>query len=365
MTESVMDGSLSIDCFHGRRYDSSMQYDDLSTKLSVASFIANGNGRSVSEIASHFGISVRTAYRVLDRLQSEGYPLTNDVLMRGKEKLWTMLHHDEDEYGNPLPSSDFTPEDEIFLHYILTEARNLESVVPAFSGTRTKLVNLLGRKGVAYPSIDYPSYMRRKLFPIENIRSIGKGTEKKLKENISVILRAINDRRKCCMSYKVPNYGMTEPVISPVFCFFYDGGMYLQAIMDDGRLRTYAIERICSITIIAASTAVLPDFDPHLLLTDPFGPFIGSRRIDAEIWIAPRQVQYVKERIWPESVRIEDRDDGSAIFHAVTYSEHGLTDWILSQTSSAKILSPIWLRDKIAMELKAMCALYCRFDSDL
>ena len=358
MTETVNRCLFSIDCFWLRSYDADMQYDNLSTKLSVAAFIANGNGRSVNEIASHFGISTRTAYRLLDRLQMEGYPLTNEELSRGREKLWTMLSHDEDGYGNPLPSSDFTPEDEVFIHYVLTEAKALEAAVPAFSRTRTKLVNLLSSKGLSYPSIDYPDYMKRKLFPIENIKSIGKGASKKVRENISIILSAIQDGKKCNMAYNVPNYKTTHPVVSPVFCFFYDGGMYLQAIMDDGTLRTYAIERISDISIIDDSQAVRPDFDPHLLLTDPFGPFIGKEKIEAEVWIAPEQVQYVKERIWPDSVTIEDQEDGSALFSVTTYGKHELINWILSQTSSVKVLKPLWLQDKIKAELQAMCGLY-------
>ena len=81
-----------------------MQYDNIATKLSVATYIANGNGRSVYDIAEHFGTSTRTVYRILDRLQEEGYPLTNEVMRNGKEKLWTMLRWDKDEFGSPLPS---------------------------------------------------------------------------------------------------------------------------------------------------------------------------------------------------------------------------------------------------------------------
>lgn len=336
-----------------------MQYDSIATKLGVATYIANGNGKSVYDIADHFGISVRTAYRILDRLQEEGYPLTNEVMRNGKEKLWTMLREERDEFGTPLPSSDFTDEEKLLLHYMLTELKNAESILPAFHSTRTKLSNLLSQKAISFPSIDYPGSVQRKLYPIENIASIAKDSSKETRKHVSIILRATRQKTKCIMEYQVPNKEATLTAeISPVFSFFYDGGMYLQALLDDGSLRTYAIERIREISIIRNSQALSPDFDPKVLLSDPFGPFIGRVRIDAEVRIAPEQVAYVKERKWPDGITIEDNKDGSATFRVTTYGEHEFTNWLLSQKASAELIEPVWLRDKIAATINDMNALY-------
>ena len=110
-----------------------MPVDNIATMLSVATYIANGNGKSVYDIADHFGISIRTVYRILDRLQEEGYPLTNEERRNGKEKLWTMLHITEtDEYGTALPSSEFSDEEKILLHYMLSELKKDENMLPSF-----------------------------------------------------------------------------------------------------------------------------------------------------------------------------------------------------------------------------------------
>ena len=147
-----------------------MQYDNIATKLSVATYIANGNGRSVYDIAEHFGTSTRTVYRILDRLQEEGYPLTNEVMRNGKEKLWTMLRWDKDEFGTPIPSSEFTDEERILIYYILGKMKKSEEILPAFSSVRTKLSNMLSQKAVSFPSIDYPE---RLFHQAVNIRSVG------------------------------------------------------------------------------------------------------------------------------------------------------------------------------------------------
>ena len=155
-----------------------MQYDNIATKLSVANYIANGNGRSVYDIAEHFGISTRTVYRILARLQDEGCLLTNEVMRNGKEKLWTMFRWDKDEFGMPIPSSEFTDEERIILYYILGEMKKNEEIIPAFSSVRTKLSNMLSQKAISFPSIDYPERLRNYVYPIEITRYIAKDSSK-------------------------------------------------------------------------------------------------------------------------------------------------------------------------------------------
>lgn len=177
---------------------------------------------------------------------------------------------------------------------------------------------------------------------------------------IKEILKAIGGKKRICITYHVPNKtnALEEDDLTPVFSFFFDGGMYLQALREDGSLRTYAIERIEDISIVEDSTALIADFNPRVLLTDPFGPFIGTQRIDAKVWIAPAQVQYVKERSWPDSVRIRDEEDGSDIFETTTYGEREFIDWIFSMRANARLLEPEWLKDRISSTLDEMASLY-------
>ena len=337
-----------------------MPADDIATKLSVATYIANGNGRSIYDIAEHFGISERTVYRILDRFQEEGYPLTNEERRNGREKLWTMLHIVQtDEYGTALPASEFTDEEKILIHYMLSELKKDEDILPSFRSVRMKISNMLSQKAVAFPSIDYPESTKRKLYPIENINEVAKNSPKEVKKHVSRILLSIRRKVRCNMVYHVPNKESSLIAeISPIFVFFFDGGMYLQALIDDGNLRTYAIERIENIEEVKGSCALLPDFDPKILLADPFGPFIGKDRIDAEVLIAPAQVHYIKERKWPSSVSITDNEDGSAVFRVTTYGEHEFTNWLLSQKASAVLIKPEWLREKLKAMVNDIAACY-------
>ena len=271
-----------------------MSSDNLPSKLAIATYIGTGNGRSICDIAEHFGISIRTAYRFLDRLQAEGYALTNEERRgyaltneerrNGKEKLWTMLDLHSDKYGNVLPSSEFSTEERILLHYIMAELKKNEDILPSFKSVRNKLSSLLSQKSVAFPSLDYPKSISRKLFPIENISSISKIASKETQHIVKQILKAINGQNRISMTYHVPNKPavLEAENLSPVFAFFFDGGMYLQALLDDGALRTYAIERIETVNVLKDSIALKPDFDPYGLLTDPFGPFIGREKIEAK-----------------------------------------------------------------------------------
>lgn len=337
-----------------------MASDNLATKISIATYIGNGNGRSVNDIAEHFGISVRTVYRYLDRLQEEGYPLTNEERGNGREKLWTMLEVHSDRYGNALPSASFSQEERILLYYVMAELKKSEDMLPSFKSVRNKLASMLSQKSVAFPSLDYAQNITRKLFPIESISSISKLASKETQLVVRHLLKAISEQSRVFMKYHVPNKTGALEVkdISPVFAFFYDGGMYLQALLEDGALRTYAIERIENVSLIKGSIAVKPDFDPHILLTDPFGPFIGKEKIEAEVRISKEQVQYVKEKNWPSSVSISDNPDGSATFCVTTYGEHEFIRWLLSQKSSVVLLKPEWLRNKLKATIDEMAVLY-------
>ena len=132
-----------------------------------------------------------------------------------------------------------------------------------------KLSNMLSQKTVAFPSIDYPDNINRKLYPIENINEIAKNASKGIRKNVSIILKAINNKERCSMIYHVPNKEASlTAVISPIFLFFFDGGIYLQSLIEDGNLRTYAVERIEEIKENKDSKALSPSFNPRMLLTD-------------------------------------------------------------------------------------------------
>ena len=337
-----------------------MASDNLPSKLAIATYIGTGNGRSIYDIAEHFGISIRTAYRFLDRLQKEGYALTNEERRNGKEKLWTMLDLHSDKYGNALPSSEFSQEERIILHYMMVELKRNEDILPSFKSVRNKLASMLSQKSVAFPSLDYPKSISRKLFPIENISSISKIATKETQGIVKEILKAIKGQNRISMTYHVPNkpVALEAENLSPVFAFFFDGGMYLQALLEDGALRTYAIERIETVSVLKDSIALRPDFDPYSLLTDPFGPFIGRKKIEAKVWIEPAQMKYVKERNWPDSVIIRDNEDGSAIFEVTTYGDWEFVNWILSMRAQAELLEPEWLRNKVSDILDQTASLY-------
>ena len=279
-----------------------------------------------------------------------------------------MLDLHSDKYGNALPSSEFSQEERIILHYMLAELKKNEEVLPAFKSVRNKLASMLSQKSVAFPSLDYPKSISRKLFPIENISSISKIASKETQHIVKQMLKAINGQNRISMTYHLPNKpaALEAENLSPVFAFFFDGGMYLQALLEDGALRTYAIERIETVNVLKDSIALKPDFDPYGLLTDPFGPFIGREKIEAKVWIAieakvwiaPAQVEYVKERKWPDDVMIRDNEDGSAIFEVTTYGEWEFVNWILSMRAQAELLEPEWLRTKVSAILDQTANLY-------
>ena len=335
-----------------------MASDDLATKLGIATYIGNGNGRSIYDIAEHFGISVRTAYRFLDRLQAEGYPLTNEERRNGKEKLWTMLDLNRDKYGNVLPASEFSQEEGILLHYIMAELKKNEDVLPSFKSVRSKLSAMLSQKSVAFPSLDYPKSISRKLFPIENISSIIKIASKETQHSVKKILKAINEQNRISMTYHVPNKTSIHEVnnISPVFAFFFDGGMYLNTLQA-WNTRTLQDETLKKSWLIgelpASDCSDARDFWEHLLTGHALKPELIAKSGMPILAADDPRIQYIREEsaIFEEVDNLELAEDGELAASPVVVPDTGVTspsgtlvNWLKSIP-----LPELWPQEDIAL----------------
>ncbi|WP_029452494.1 helix-turn-helix transcriptional regulator [Clostridium algidicarnis] len=79
---------------------------------------------------------------------------------------------------------------------------------------------------------------------------------------------------------------------------------------------------------------------------------------DFEILFCGISVNNIRERRWCENQQIIEKCEGSIIFKGTTSSNIEFTKWILSFGSEAKIIKPLWLKEKIKEELKKAIELY-------
>ena len=70
-----------------------------------------------------------------------------------------------------------------------------------------------------------------------------------------------------------------------------------------------------------------------------FGVFQGEP-VNIKIWFSPDVAGYIKEKIWHESQKIEQQNDGSIIFEAEVAGTEEIKFWIMSWGASALVLEP-------------------------
>lgn len=91
----------------------------------------------------------------------------------------------------------------------------------------------------------------------------------------------------------------------------------------------------------------------------PVGRSLGEGEpVKVKVWFAPDVSGYIKEKIWHESQRIEEEDDGSVIFEAEVAGTDEIKFWIMSWGSHALVLEPESLREQIGAEAKETAERY-------
>jgi predicted DNA-binding transcriptional regulator YafY len=88
-----------------------------------------------------------------------------------------------------------------------------------------------------------------------------------------------------------------------------------------------------------------------------FGVFHG-KPTPVRIWFASDIADYIREKVWHSSQRIESQNDGSVIFELEVAGTEEIKSWVLKWGAKARVLAPDTLREEIRQEIEAMLANY-------
>ena len=100
-----------------------------------------------------------------------------------------------------------------------------------------------------------------------------------------------------------------------------------------------------------------PNVDIEKALSDPFGIVREDEEFETVVKLNYWQGTYEKEKLWPESVKIE-REDDHWLFKVRTCGAYWLKRWVISLGKDAELLEPEWLRDEIREEIEGMDIIY-------
>jgi predicted DNA-binding transcriptional regulator YafY len=189
--------------------------------------------------------------------------------------------------------------------------------------------------------------------------------ERRMRDIVPRILEASLQRLRCTMTYhSFSSRRVKEYEIEPYRLTYAQGGLYLIAFVPAyAQMRTFAVERIRAFEVQQRH------FDgKRKLPSRPFPHSLGvhtgePQRIEIEF---DRGVaEYVKEREWHQSQRIEERPDGSILMTLDVTDDPPLRSWILSFGPLARVVRPGALAEEILEELEEARERYApRMDFD-
>ena len=193
-------------------------------------------------------------------------------------------------------------------------------------------------------------------YQIYNVNATEKIIREEAKEAVGVILKAIQQNKCLCFTYdNAGNSKLARRDVMPLYMFVYDGGLYLNAQkLEDGELRTFAVERIQDVPKITSPRKRPTPLPYDGRLEDPFGPFCEHKGFTFSVTFDSWQGWYNMQRRWPDSIKVKRNPDGTCTLTARTRGLHVVKKWIMGQAKNVKKIEPKWLRDKILEEIDAM-----------
>jgi predicted DNA-binding transcriptional regulator YafY len=304
------------------------------------------HGASIDALARDLGVTTRTIRRDLAALQEAGFPLFDEKDDDGRVR-WRMD-------GHVLKGVDtgFTLAELCALYL----SRNLLEAV-AGSPFQRDLNNAFERLGkMLTPRMKkfldlLPSMLGAKPGP----RARGGASSADV---VAKLLEATLHSRVATMRYhSVSSNRSKDYELHPYRLAFAAGGLYLLAYVPDyGNIRTFAVERIASVSLEKQT------FTPTQQVSDDV--FANSLGVNTgpparvEIEFAPDVAPFVRARVWHPSQQVHEGADGGLLLQMDVCHDWALRSWILSWGPYARVAAPAALASEIRSDLQSAATRY-------
>lgn len=307
--------------------------------------VTSGAGKSAAELALEMESHPRTVYRDLEALQLAGFPIYTERV-EGKN-VWSLL--DTVKHHMPVPFS--LPE--------LMALYFTRDMMKVFKGTAfsDSLESLFQKVKTTLPpeSIKY-------LKTVEQTLQVAIKPYKDYAKFRGIIDRA-NDAAVKRKTVEIVYYTMhrrkeTKRRVDPYRVWFFNGTFYLIGHCHmRNEVRVFALDRVKMLHQTRDSFDIPEGFNLEEFTGTSFGVFQGPLT-KVKIWFSPDVAGYVKEKVWHESQKIVEQNDGSVVFEALVAGTDEIRFWIMSWGSKAEVLEPASLREEIKREAEMLSAIY-------
>ncbi len=322
-----------------------MRGDQLSRQWRLFQKLARSRyGVGLDALASELECTKRTVYRDLDALSLAGFPLTSEK--RDGRVLYRLI---ETFRVGDVP---FTPDELLALAFGEDLLRTLDgtvfhdSVRSALAKIRSSLspalTEYLARLGQSFRVLPGPhkSYAR-------------------FRDTIRTLSDAVLANEAVRIRYRTGGTGdASTRDLDPYRVWYRSGGLYVVGLDHRSKeVRTFAVDRIVSLSRTGRRFSVRPDFDFDAYVGSSFG-VVHEPATKVRIRFEKAWATYVEERTWHPSQILARLPDGSIELAMEVGGASELRSWVLSFGAGAEVVEPESLRSDVARELSAACARY-------
>lgn len=172
------------------------------------------------------------------------------------------------------------------------------------------------------------------------------------------IFQAIREKKRVQIEYFSLSSGeKRERKVDPYHLYNFQGVWYFCGYCHlRNEVRDFALDRIEKIETLQETFELPKDFNIKDYLSQAFRIFKGEKE-KIRIKFDSYQARWIRERIWHESQKIEELENGEIIFEIEANPEE-IKRWILGYGSHAEVLEPISLREEIKKDLKVLLEFY-------
>lgn len=184
-----------------------------------------------------------------------------------------------------------------------------------------------------------------------SVSTFGLKDNSRSKEVIETLTRAVFHRFTVRLRHRgVQNEKATEREVDPYRLWYVNNGLYLVGHdRSSAASRTFAVERIQSVKATNRRFEVPADFNFERFTESAFSMIWGDAQ-EVKIRFSPWQANYIQERTWHPSQKIETERDGSIILTLQVADLGEVKRWLIGFGAEAEVLEPRELLGEIARD---------------
>ena len=302
-------------------------------------------GKTVKDLAAALDCHPRTVYRDLVAVQAGGFPIYNEKF--NGTIFWALM----DSAKKPVPIPFSLPE-LIALYFGRDVLRILKNTV--FHDSLESLFKKI--------KTTLPAESKKYLKEIESSLRAGSGPHKnydKFRETIEALNDAIINKKVVeIVYYTMSRRKVTRRKVAPFKMWFYNSTFYVIGhCRKRNEIRIFAVDRIKMFNLTDERFEIPADFNADEFMKASFGVFQGQPE-HIRLHFTPGAAGYVKEKVWHNSQKISEREDGSVILELDVAGTKEIKGWILCWGSQVRVLEPDSLREDIRSEAAEILGVY-------